>query len=104
LRASGIAVDFQRILRSDSGLCNLKDSAIDLAAFEEGLVIGRSDCVLTQTYLRRVDGALAVVKSVSLSPLLERRQIETEIENLLNLRHPLIAPLVGFVFPAESGE
>jgi serine/threonine protein kinase len=29
--------------------------------------------------------------------------MQTEIENLLNLRHPLIAPLVGFVFPVESG-
>jgi serine/threonine protein kinase len=26
----------------------------------------------------------------------------TEIENLLNLRHPLIAPLLGFAFPVES--
>jgi serine/threonine protein kinase len=42
------------------------------------------------------------VKSVSFSALIERCQIETEIENLLNLRHPLIAPLIGSVFPVES--
>jgi hypothetical protein len=28
----------------------------------------------------------------------------TEIENLLNLRNPLFTPLIGLVFPAESGE
>jgi serine/threonine protein kinase len=50
-----------------------------------------------------VDGALAVVKSVSLPALIERCQIVTEIENLFNLRHPLIAPLIGFAFPVESG-
>jgi serine/threonine protein kinase len=27
----------------------------------------------------------------------------TEIEHLFNLRHPLIAPLIGFDFPVESG-
>jgi serine/threonine protein kinase len=51
-----------------------------------------------------MDGVLAVVKFVPLSALIGRRQIETEIENLLNLRHPTIAPLIGFVFPAESSE
>jgi serine/threonine protein kinase len=49
-----------------------------------------------------MDGVLAVLKSVPLSALIGRGQIETEIENLLNLRHPTIAPLIGFVFPAES--
>jgi hypothetical protein len=43
------------------------------------------------------------VKSVSLSPLLERCQIEIEIESLFNLRYRLIDSLVGFVFPAELG-
>jgi serine/threonine protein kinase len=42
------------------------------------------------------------VKSVSLPALIARCQIVTEIENLFNLRHPLIAPLIGFVFPVES--
>jgi hypothetical protein len=36
---------------------------------------------------------LAIVKSVSPSAL---------IENPGNRRHPLIAPLLGFAFPAES--
>jgi serine/threonine protein kinase len=43
------------------------------------------------------------VKSVSLSPVIERCQIEIETNNLLNLRHPLIAPLVSYVLSVESG-
>jgi serine/threonine protein kinase len=50
-----------------------------------------------------MDGALAVVKSVSPPALIECCQIAIEIENLFNLQHPLIAPLIGFVFPIESG-
>jgi hypothetical protein len=99
-----IAVDFQRILRSDSGLPPLEDWELDLAALEERAVLGRSDRGSTRIYRRRMDGVLAVVKSVPLSELIGRRQIKTEIENLLNLRHPAIAPLIGFVFPAESSE
>jgi hypothetical protein len=45
---------------------------------------------------------LTVVKAISLSGLIERCQIETEIENLLNLRHPMIASLISCVFPVES--
>jgi hypothetical protein len=95
LRKSGIVVDFHRIR---SGLPRWDDSALDLV-FDEGPVVGRS----ARLYRRRADGALAVVKSVSLSALLGRCQIESEIENLLNLRHPLIAPLFFFALPAESG-
>jgi hypothetical protein len=43
-----------------------------------------------------------VVKNFSLSGSIERHQIDTEVENLLNLRHPMIAPLIGCVFPVES--
>jgi hypothetical protein len=49
-----------------------------------------------------VDGAVVVVKSVSLPALIGRCQIATEIENLFNLPHPLITPLIGFVFLVES--
>jgi hypothetical protein len=103
IRRSGIAVDFQRILRADSGLCLLEDAALDLAAIDEGPALGRSGRGSTQIYRRRIDGALAVVKSVSLPAPIGRCQIATEIENLFNLRHPLIAPLIGIVFPVESG-
>jgi serine/threonine protein kinase len=75
----------------------------DLAEFEESSVIGQSNRGSTRIYRRWTDGALVVVKSFSFSPLIERCQIKTEIENLFNLRHPLIAPLVGSVLPVESG-
>jgi hypothetical protein len=103
IRLSGIAVDFQRILRAASCLPLLEESVLDLAAFDEGPALGRSDRGSTRIYRRRIDGALAVVKSVCLSALIGRSQIAIEIENLLNLRHPLIAPLIGFVFLVESG-
>jgi serine/threonine protein kinase len=45
---------------------------------------------------------MTLAKAISLSRLIGRRQIETEIENLLNLRYPMIAPLIGCVFPVES--
>jgi hypothetical protein len=40
---SDIAVDFSRILRSNSGFLPLKDAVLDFTAFEEGPLIGRSD-------------------------------------------------------------
>jgi serine/threonine protein kinase len=45
---------------------------------------------------------LTVVKAISLSGLIKQCQIEMEIENLLNLRHPMITPLIGSVLPVES--
>jgi hypothetical protein len=42
------------------------------------------------------------VKTISLPGFIERCQIETEIANLLNLRHPMIAPLIGYLFSVES--
>jgi hypothetical protein len=99
---SAIAVDFQRIRRFGSDLPPLEDFALDLAAFEEGPVIGRGERGSTQICRRRIDSALAVVKPVSLYARIELCEVVTEIENLLNLRHPAIAPLVGFVFPVES--
>jgi hypothetical protein len=75
---------------------------LDPSEFEEGSVIGRNKGVLTQTYRRRIDGKLTLVKAISLSGSIERREIEAEMENLLNLRHPMIAPLIGCVLPVES--
>jgi hypothetical protein len=45
-----------------------------------------------------IDGVLSVVKAI------ERCQIKTEIENLLNLRPPMIAPLIGCIFPVKSSQ
>jgi hypothetical protein len=55
LSTSGITVDFQRIFRSNSIHCGLKGFAIDLAAFDEGLIIGRNDRVLTQSDRQRTE-------------------------------------------------
>jgi serine/threonine protein kinase len=104
LRKSGITVNFQRILRLTSGLAYFNDFVFDLSGFEEGSVIGGNDRVSSQIYQRRIDGALTVVKAISLSGFIEGCQIETEIENLLKLRHPMIAPLIGCVLPVESRE
>jgi serine/threonine protein kinase len=101
LEKSRIKVDFRRILTSRSGFRHFERPVLDLSAFEEGSVIRRSDHVSTRIYRRRLDGALAVVKAISLSGQIPRCNIETEIENLLNLRHPAIAPLIGF--HVESG-
>jgi hypothetical protein len=65
-------------------------------------VIGRNKGVSSKIYRLRLDRALTVVKADSLTGSIERRQIDTEVENLLNLRHPMIAPLIGCVFPVES--
>jgi hypothetical protein len=107
LRKSGITVDFQRILRFASGLPRLKDFVFDMSGFEERSVIGQNDRVSSQVYERRIDGAVTVVKAISLSGRIDRCQIEIEIEieNLLNLRHPMITPLIGCVLPVElSGQ
>jgi hypothetical protein len=106
LRKSGITVDFQRILGFASYLPCFKDFVLDPSGFEEGFeegsAIGRNKGVSTQIYLRWIGGAMTVVKTNSLSRSIERRQLETEIENLWNLRHPMIAPLTGCVLPVES--
>jgi serine/threonine protein kinase len=47
----------------------------------------------------RGDGLLIVVKSISLSDSISKSQTESEIANLVSLRHPLIANPTGF---AES--
>jgi hypothetical protein len=101
LRRLGIAVEFQRIRRFASGLSHLKDFVLDLSEFEKRSVIGRNDRVSSQIYRRRIDGSMTVVKTISLSGSIERCQIETEFENLLNLRHQMIGPLIGCVFPVE---
>jgi hypothetical protein len=82
----GITVDFQRILGFASYHPSFKDFVLDLSGFETKLI----------------NEAMTVMKAIPLSGLIERRQIETEIENLLNLRHPMIATLIGCVLPVKS--
>jgi hypothetical protein len=84
VRKSGVSVDFRRISRVGSGLSCLKDYI-----FEEGATIGS-------------DQFLVVVKSMPISEWIGKREIENEIENLINLHHPCINSPIGFVLPSES--
>jgi serine/threonine protein kinase len=102
LRRSEITIDFRRIQRVGSGLSSLGDYLVNLSGFEEGSLIESCDRSSAQLYRRAEDQLLIIVKSILLSTSVERSQIENEIENLLNLRHPCIAAPIGFVFPAES--
>jgi serine/threonine protein kinase len=77
LRKSKITIDFQQILEFASYLP----------------YFSRNKGVLAQIYLRRIDGAVTVIKTICLPD---------QFENLLNLRHPMIAPLIGCVLPVES--
>jgi serine/threonine protein kinase len=98
LRQSGITTNFHRILRSDSSFHSFKDSVLDLSGYKEESVIRRSDRVLTQLRSRLIDGALTVVKAIALPLSIERWEIESEIQNLMNVRHPMIARLIGCAF------
>jgi hypothetical protein len=44
------------------------------------------------------------VKAISLSSPTDLNKHETEIDNLLNLRYPMIAPLTGYVLSMNSTE
>jgi hypothetical protein len=98
----GIPVYFHRIVRSDSGLFRLQNFAPDRSEFDESSVIDWSNRASTRIYRRRTNGDLSVVKSVSFSPLIEGCQIETEIQNLFNMRHPLIGSVVPIGVPQGS--
>jgi serine/threonine protein kinase len=104
LRKSGITVDFQRILRFPPSPFHFNDYKLDLSAYEEGEVIRQNARVFSQIYLRRIDEVMTVVKAISVSGSIERRQIEPEIENLLNLCHPMIARLIGCTLSMNSTE
>jgi hypothetical protein len=92
---SGIAIDFGLILTSDSSFRCSKDSVSDLSVFEEESIVGQCDRISIQI-------CPFVVTAISLSNSIKRCQILIEIENLLNLCHPLIATLIGVVLPVES--
>jgi hypothetical protein len=87
LRQSGIAVDFRRIVRGGTRL------PLDLTELEEGPVIGEA----SRLYRRENDGLAIVVKAFDVSKF-DSGEIDQEIENLSNLRHPLIAAPIGFAF------
>jgi serine/threonine protein kinase len=98
----GITVDFRRIVRVSSGLPSLGGYVVNLSVFEERSMIGDCNQVSNEIYDRFEDGLLVVVKSNPLSKCVEKSQMENEIENLINLRHPCIAAPIGFIFPIET--
>jgi hypothetical protein len=104
LRKSGNTVNFQRILRFPSSPFHFKDCMLDLSPYEEGEVISQNGRVFIQIYQRWFVGAGMVVKSISLSSPVDLCELGTEIENLLNLRQPMIAPLIGSVLSMNSTE
>jgi hypothetical protein len=99
LRQSGIAVDFRRIVRGGAGACAIAGLPLDLTGFEEGSVIGEASGL----YRRLTDGMEIVAKAFDVSEF-EPGEVDREIENLLNLRHPLIAAPIGFGFSAGEGK
>jgi hypothetical protein len=101
-RMNDIRIDFRRILRLDSGLPDLMDYLFDVSRFEEGSVLCGCEGVSNQLYRRLDDGCLIVVKSMSLLDSFDNGQLNNSMERAMNLRHPCIAALISFVFPAES--
>jgi hypothetical protein len=102
LKQSGIAVDFRRIHRVGFDVPCLGDYIVNLSAFETRSLICGSDEIPNAIYHRIEDEFLVVMKSKPSSENVEESQIENEIEPLINLRHPCIAPPIGFVFGIES--
>jgi hypothetical protein len=93
LKRSGIAIDFRRIQKLGFDLPCLGNYLVNVSVFEAKSVICDSDEVSNEIYHRIEDEFLVSMKS---KPLSENVQ-ESEIENLINLRHPCIAAPIGFV-------
>jgi serine/threonine protein kinase len=102
LRRSNIAIDFRRIQRVGFGLKCLRDYVVNLSIFEEKSMICESNEVPNEIYHRTEDEFSIVVKSMAYSESVRKSEIENELENLINLHHPCISGLIGFVFPIES--
>jgi hypothetical protein len=98
LRRSGITLDFRRIQKVGFDVRCLEDYIVNLSVFEERSIICDSGEVRNQIYHRIEDEFLVIVKSKPHSENIG----ESEIENLINLRHPCITAPIGFVLPIES--
>jgi serine/threonine protein kinase len=79
------------------------DYVVNLSAFEEKSIICNSNKIPNQICYRIEDQFLVFMKSKPHSENVSESEIENEIENLINLRHPCIAAPIGFVFPIGSG-
>jgi hypothetical protein len=92
---SGHKVDFRRILKINSEIGDLNDYLIDLSMSRPGSMSEEFDVILSEKYERCDDGSSVIVKSVNGLKLNECFRIT--IENLLNLCHPCILSLIGFI-------
>jgi hypothetical protein len=99
LRNSSLAIDFRLIQKVGFDLPCLGDYIVNLSGFEASSLICNSDKIPNQIYHRIEDQFLIFMKSKPLSENVE----ESEIEKLMNLRHPCITAPLGFVLPIESG-
>jgi serine/threonine protein kinase len=93
VRIAGIPVDFRGILRE----FDLTTWLIDLSTFQK--ISGQNSL-----YRRHNNQSSIIVKSIRLSESVRKREIQNEIENLINLRHPCITDPIGFVLPTRSRE
>jgi hypothetical protein len=96
LRESGVAVDFRSIMKPRPDHPCFKKFVFDIIELEEDLVLLEADRSSSRLYRKRGDGLLIVAKSISLSDSISKSEDESEIANLVSLRHPLIASPIGF--------
>jgi serine/threonine protein kinase len=104
VRESGISVDFRRMLRLVSEDFDMISYQLSNSVIEEMGEICASAVIGSGIYQRFEDESQIVVKSISLRDLREHGLIKKEIERLINLCHPCIAALIGFVFAGVSWE
>jgi hypothetical protein len=96
-------VDFRRILRLSSGLPCLSECLLDLSVFERCESLGVANQGSCELYRRLSDRFAIVVKLIGSfdvekgSESENRLEIQNEIEKLMNLKHPCVAALFGFV-------
>jgi hypothetical protein len=69
---------------------------------DEMCLICESGGIESCLYRHFEDGSAIVVKSIFPKDLIKEGLIEKEIEKLINLRHPSIAAVIGFVFAPRS--
>jgi hypothetical protein len=104
VRESGVAVDFRPILKPHPDHLCFKNLLFDIVQLEEESLLLEADRSSNRLYRMRRDGSLIVVKSIFLSDSISKSQIESEIANLVSLRHPLIASPIGFAESTAPGD
>jgi hypothetical protein len=99
LKTSGMAIDFRRIQRVGFDIPCFGAYIVNLSDIEEKSINWDSTELPNDIYDRIEDEFLVFMKSKPLSGNVS----ESEIENLINFRHPCIAAPICFVLPIESG-